>query len=206
MMRRGLFFCLIGGLFGVLGCALKKMPEGDLVSVEFSRYGTMARPEFEGHVEQDSTGAFVLTAMKETYGPLFEKKVDTDVMKHFRQIIEEEKMYNYKESYKPSLDVLDGWRLRRHLTRASTSVSERTRPSPQETARASPSLRATVTHVSSSATLRLCSKRWGRLRAGPSPTTTPRTSTTGRFISRRQREAGDPSSTSVSLARRRAAL
>lgn len=109
MMRRGLFFCLIGGLFGVLGCALKKMPEGDLVSVEFSRYGTMARPEFDGHVEQDSTGAFVLTAMKETYGPLFEKKVDTDVMKHFRQIIEEEKMYNYKESYKPSLDVLDGW-------------------------------------------------------------------------------------------------
>lgn len=109
MMRKGLFFCLVGGLFGVLGCALKKMPEGELVSVEFSRHGTMARAEFEGRVEQDSTGAFVLTAMKETYGPLFEKKVDTEVMKRFRQIIEEEKMYKYKESYQPSFEVLDGW-------------------------------------------------------------------------------------------------
>lgn len=108
-MRKGLFFCLVGGLFGVLGCALKKMPEGELISVEFSRHGTMARAEFEGSVEQDSTGAFVLTAMKETYGPLFEKKVDTEVMKHFRQIIEEEKMYKYKESYRPPFEVLDGW-------------------------------------------------------------------------------------------------
>ena len=47
--------------------------------------------------------------MKETYGPLFEKKVDTEVMKRFRQIIEEEKMYKYKESYLPSFEVLDGW-------------------------------------------------------------------------------------------------
>ena len=108
-MRKGLFFCLVGGLFGVLGCALKKMPEGELISVEFSRQGTMARAEFEGSIEKDSTGAFVLTAMKETYGPLFEKKVDTEVMKHFRQIIEEEKMYKYKEAYRPSFEVLDGW-------------------------------------------------------------------------------------------------
>lgn len=108
-MRKGLFFCLVGGLFGVLGCALKKMPEGELVSVEYSHHGTMARAEFEGRVEQDSTGAFVLTAMKETYGPLFEKKVDTEVMKHFRQIIEDEVMYKYKETYRPSLEVLDGW-------------------------------------------------------------------------------------------------
>ncbi len=108
-MRKGLFFCLIGGLFSMVGCALKKMPEGELVSVEYSRHGTMARAEFEGSVERDSSGAFVLTAMKETYGPLFEKKVDAEVMKHFRQIIEEEKMYQYKESYRPALEVLDGW-------------------------------------------------------------------------------------------------
>lgn len=100
---------MVGGLFGVLGCALKKMPEGDLVSVEYSRHGTMARAEFEGRVEQDSTGAYVLTAMKETYGPLFEKKVDAEVMKRFRQIIVEEKMYKYKETYRPPFEVLDGW-------------------------------------------------------------------------------------------------
>ena len=32
-----------------------------------------------------------------------------EVMKRFRQIIEEEKMYKYKESYRPKLEVLDGW-------------------------------------------------------------------------------------------------
>jgi len=108
-MRKGLFFCLVGGLFSVLGCAMKKMPEGELVRVEFSRHGTMARAEFEGCVEQDSTGTFVLRAMKETYGPLFEKKLDAEMMQRFRQIIVEEKMYKYKERYTPMMEVLDGW-------------------------------------------------------------------------------------------------
>ena len=108
-MRKGLFFCLVGGLFSVLGCAMKKMPEGELVRVEFSRHGTMARAEFEGCVEQDSTGTFVLRAMKDTYGPLFEKKLDAEMMQRFRQIIVEEKMYKYKERYTPMMEVLDGW-------------------------------------------------------------------------------------------------
>ena len=34
--------CLVGGLVGVLSCALKKMPDGELVSVEYTRSGTMA--------------------------------------------------------------------------------------------------------------------------------------------------------------------
>ena len=107
-MRKGLFFCLVGGLFGVLGCALNKMPEGELVRVEFSRHGTMARAEFEGCVEQDSTGSFVLRAMKDTYGPMFEKRLDAETMNRFRQIIEEEKMYKYKERYEPMMRVYDG--------------------------------------------------------------------------------------------------
>lgn len=109
VMRKGLFFCLVGGLFSMMGCALKKMPTGDLVSVEYRRSGTMARPEFEGSVERDSTGAFVLKAMKESHGPMFEKRIDTETMKRFCQIIKDEKMYQYKESYKPTMEVLDGW-------------------------------------------------------------------------------------------------
>jgi hypothetical protein len=69
----------------------------------------MARAEFEGCVEQDSTGSFVLRATKETYGPLFEKRLDSETMNRFRQIIEEEKMYKYKERYTPMMRVLDGW-------------------------------------------------------------------------------------------------
>ena len=100
---------MIGGLFSLLACAMKRMPEGELVRVEISRRGTMARAEFEGRVEQDSTGTFVLRAMKESYGPLFEKRLDAGMMQRFRQIIEEEKMYKYKERYTPMMEVLDGW-------------------------------------------------------------------------------------------------
>lgn len=120
--KGGLFMCLVGGLAGVLSCALKKMPDGELVSVEYTRSGTMAGYVYEGHVERDSTGAFVLRAMKENYGPLFEKKLDVATMRKFRQIIEEEKMYKYKESYTPMLEVLDGWSWSFHATFSDGSV------------------------------------------------------------------------------------
>ena len=109
MKRKGLFFCLIGGLLGVLGCTAKRMPEGDLVSLEFSRHGMMARAEYLGSVERDSTGAYVLTAMQEPYGPLYRKQLDATEMQQFRQIIESEKMHKYRETYRPVLRVLDGW-------------------------------------------------------------------------------------------------
>ena len=100
---------MVIGLLGVLGCEVKRMPEGNLVRVELTRSGTMAGYEYEGRVKQDPTGAFVLRAMKESYGPLFEKKLDAETMKKFRQIIEENNMYKYKESYRPKFEVLDGW-------------------------------------------------------------------------------------------------
>ena len=106
----GLLVCLVGGLFGVLGCALKKMPEGELVSVEYTRSGSMSGYEYEGHAERDGRGTFVLRAMKESRGPLFEKRLDAEAMSRFRQIIEAEKMYKYKEVYTPMMKVLDGWR------------------------------------------------------------------------------------------------
>ena len=118
----GLLMCLVGGLFGMLSCALKKMPEGELVSVDYTHSGTMAGYVYEGHVERDSTGAFVLRAMKENYGPLFEKELDVEAMRTFRQIIEEEEMYKYKESYMPMMEVLDGWGWSFHATFSDGSV------------------------------------------------------------------------------------
>lgn len=109
MKSKGLFLCLLSGVLGLIGCAPKKMPEGDLIRVEYTRSGTMAGYEFEGRVEQDSAGSFVIRAMKESYGALYEKKVSPEVLQHFRQIIEEEKMYKYKERYTPMMQVLDGW-------------------------------------------------------------------------------------------------
>lgn len=109
MRHKGLFFCLIGSLLGVLGCSVKKMPEGELVRVKYSRHVSRAGAEYEGLVERDSTGAYVLKAMQTPYGPLFEKQLNATEVQQFRQIIQEEKMYQYKEIYTPMMRVLDGY-------------------------------------------------------------------------------------------------
>lgn len=108
-MKKGVFACLVGGLLSLVGCTSKKlMPAGDLIKLSYTRNEMMAGYQFEGRVEQDSAGIFVLSAMKEEYGPLFEKRIDAGVMKKFRKIIEEERMYAYKESYEPLTNVSDG--------------------------------------------------------------------------------------------------
>lgn len=108
-MQKVFFACVWGSLLTMVGCAPKKMmPDGDLIGISYIQNAMMATNEYEGHVEQDSMGTFVLSAMKENYGPLFEKRIDAVAMKKFRQIIEEEHMYAYKESYQPRVQVYDG--------------------------------------------------------------------------------------------------
>ncbi len=102
-------FCIVAGALTLLGCGAQKMPEGDIIYLEYTESGTMRGYQYEGRVERDSTGAFVLTAMKENYGPLFQKQIGKEEMKRLRQIVQEEKMYNYKEHYRPRLQVLDGY-------------------------------------------------------------------------------------------------
>lgn len=108
-MKKGFFACLVGGLLSLVGCTSKKlMPAGELIKLSYTRNEMTAGYRYEGRVQQDSTGVFVLSAMKEEYGPLFEKRINAEVMKKFRQIIEEERMYAYKESYEPLTNVSDG--------------------------------------------------------------------------------------------------
>ena len=102
--------CLVGGLLSLTGCISRKtMPASELVGVEYTRTSSMRGFEYEGRVRQDSSGAFVIRAMKKSHGPLFEKKLGAEEMRKFREIIEEEKMYTYKEKYHPIMHVLDGW-------------------------------------------------------------------------------------------------
>lgn len=109
MGKKNLFSCMLGGLLAFCGCSPKSMPNSDLVGIRYVSSGTMARPEFEGSVRMDSAGVYVLKAMKENYGPMFEKQITAEDMKHFREIIEAEKMYKYKEAYRPRMQVMDGW-------------------------------------------------------------------------------------------------
>ena len=88
---------------------MKKMPEGELLRVKYSRHAARAGAEYEGLVERDSTGTYILKAMQTPYGPLFQKQLDATEVQQFRQIIQEEKMYQYKEIYTPMMRVLDGY-------------------------------------------------------------------------------------------------
>ena len=99
-------------MFGLLmtwvSCATKKMPEAQLVSVRYTHSGTMAGYIFEGEMKTEKNGDVVLHAMKESYGAVFEKHLTAEQVQHFREIIEEEKMYAYKGRYVPPMEVLDG--------------------------------------------------------------------------------------------------
>ena len=103
--------CLLSGIMAMLvGCSPKKvMPAGELVSVELTKSGTMAGYIYEGHVDRQENGEVVLKAMRENYGPLVTKTVDAEALKRIRDIIERNRMYAYKEDYRPSVQVYDGY-------------------------------------------------------------------------------------------------
>lgn len=100
--------CMIAALTGLVGCGAQ-VPEGDLLSVEYTESGTMAGYIYEGRMKQNPDGTFVLKAMKENYGPLYQKQISKEAADTIRQIIIEEKMYKYKEHYRPRMEVLDGY-------------------------------------------------------------------------------------------------
>ena len=108
---------MIGALLSLLSCSMKG-PEGDLVSLEFVSNGTRFGTEFEGHVVAD--------------GPLFRKKIGKEEMATFKKIILDEKMYKYKEHYRPLFQVKDGhsWRFSAKFSDGSTihSTGENSKP------------------------------------------------------------------------------
>ena len=70
----------------------------------------MSGYQYEGRIEQISDSTFLLTAMKMNYGPLFRRQIGKREMAKFKEIIISEKMYNYKEHYRPFFDIKDGHR------------------------------------------------------------------------------------------------
>ena len=86
-----------------------RMPEGQLVMIEYSEHGTMAGYRYYGRVELQKDGSVIVKAQKESYGEIIEKKVKEEVLTELRDIIKEHKMYKYKERYRPFFEVLDGY-------------------------------------------------------------------------------------------------
>ena len=68
-----------------------------------------AGAEYKGTVTTDSAGVAVLEAMREPYGHLFRLTLNEEQMDSLRNLILEEKIYEYKKSSKPDHRVLDGY-------------------------------------------------------------------------------------------------
>ena len=109
-MKRIVHLLMMAGFLAtVFGCSLQRMPEGKLKSLEYRVSASMAGSQFEAYVTSEENGAVVLRGMREQYGPLFERTLSANEVDGFVQIIREEKMYQYKEHYKPFFKVLDGY-------------------------------------------------------------------------------------------------
>jgi hypothetical protein len=102
---------LLTGLLGTFSSCMSHqgMPTGELVSVEYTEHGTAAGYKYYGSVERLENGPVMLKAMKKNYDSIIEKKVDAEVLTHIQNVIKEHKMYKYKESYRPTFQVLDGY-------------------------------------------------------------------------------------------------
>jgi hypothetical protein len=110
MNKRNIMTTLLGGLLGIFtACGQKTlMPDGALLSLDYTISGTMAGYEYEAHVETLKNGNVEVRASSEPYGPLVVKTVDKSALDSLRTIIETEKMYAYKNHYEPPFEVLDG--------------------------------------------------------------------------------------------------
>ena len=110
MKRNILMMSLLTTLLGGLcGCGFfAKMPTGALLELEYSTQGSRGGTDFQAEVKKLENGDMVLRAMQKERGPLMEKTLTAEELQGFVQIIEEEKMYKYKERYNPIFDVKDG--------------------------------------------------------------------------------------------------
>ncbi len=111
MRTKAIMTGILGSIFGLFtACGQNAtMPEGKLLSLEYTESGTMAGYTFEGSVTTMKDGRVRLRVSYNRYGPLVKKIVDAKVLDDLRQIIKEEKMYAYKSHYQPMMEVLDGW-------------------------------------------------------------------------------------------------
>lgn len=110
MKKKTILSACVAGVMGLLtSCSVKaQMPESELVSITYTRSGTMAGYEYEGHVTKTDSGV-VAKAMRKNYSPLYQLKVDKKALADLRDIIREEKMYAYEPDYRPPFQIYDGY-------------------------------------------------------------------------------------------------
>ena len=89
----------------------EKIPQANLKHYHYSRHGMVAQPldDYELNLVDDGTVTLYVghayTAPETSEDTV---KVDRDVLSKVAELIELHKMYQYKTSYKPKFEVLDG--------------------------------------------------------------------------------------------------
>ena len=80
-----------------------------LLSLDYTKKGTMRGYDFEIHVKTEENGDITLWGMKQNRDSIFTRTMTQDELEALRKIVIEEKMYKYKDHYQPPYEVFDGW-------------------------------------------------------------------------------------------------
>ncbi|MBO4455417.1 MAG: hypothetical protein J5695_01590 [Bacteroidales bacterium] len=105
---------LLGGMLFTKSSGSNKKPEGAAVSYEYRYSATMAYPLAFYQVKRDSSGALCIAWLKDCERDVKVIKCTDDVLEQIRAFAAKYKLHRIKESYYPSMQVLDGnsWHMR----------------------------------------------------------------------------------------------
>lgn len=101
-------FGLVHGI-GVKATGRNEKPQGELESYEYS-YSTMARfPHRYYQVKRDGTGMLCLYFSKDLEEDICVIQAPDDALEHIAGIVREYRMHKLRGSYRPRMEVLDGY-------------------------------------------------------------------------------------------------
>ena len=106
-----LFFPLLGlfGGFGVKATGRNEKPKGELESYEYG-YSTMARfPNEYFQLRRDGTGMLCIYFSRDLEDDICVIQAPDDALEHIAGIVRDCKMYRLRSSYRPRMEVLDGY-------------------------------------------------------------------------------------------------
>jgi hypothetical protein len=111
ILASSLFFPLFGLFFGVgiKATGRNEKPKGELESYEYS-YSTMARfPHQYYQVQRDSAGMLCIYYSRNCEEEISVIQAPGDALEHIAGIARECRMHKLRSSYRPRMEVLDGY-------------------------------------------------------------------------------------------------
>lgn len=126
-MRSFLFFSLIvplmvGGLF-TISKGSNPRPDGPVTSYQYSYSGTMRFPTRFYEVKPDSTGTVCIYWSEQHSPDVSVIRAPEDALEHIGALVKEYKLHRLKSSYRPRMQVLDGYGWHMYVRFSGNSIS-----------------------------------------------------------------------------------